>query len=72
MALKNFVLVLSSLMIIFSELSLAQSPQTIAGITIKFVNDGTKTTFTLTSPLDGTLTDRWMAVGFNSVNKMVE
>ena len=49
----------------------AQSPQTIANITISFVNDGTHTTFLLTSSLDGTFSDRWIGLGFNSFPQMV-
>ena len=59
------------LFIFISNSCVAQSPQTIANIQISFVNSGTFTTFTLTSTLDGTLSDRWMAVGFNTAKKMV-
>ena len=50
---------------------LAQSPQSLANIIISFVNNGTHTSFTLTSTQGGSVANTWMAVGLNNIGAMV-
>ena len=59
------------LLICFMSKYQAQSPQTLADITISFANKGTETTFNLVSALDSTFNNRWMAIGWNNVQDMV-
>jgi hypothetical protein len=42
-------------------------------VTITYVNNGTQTRFTVTSPLDSSVnkTSAWLAVGFNTAQQMV-
>ena len=58
------------LVLFWPNICLCQSPQTIAGIKIAFVNSGTYTDFTLTSTLS-TINNAWIAIGLNSANQMV-
>ena len=58
------------LVLFWSNICLCQSPQTITGIKIAFVNSGTYTDFTLTSTLS-TINNVWIAIGLNSANQMV-
>ena len=48
-----------------------QSPQSLANIQISFENNGTHTTFTLTSSSGANKKDFWMAVGLNNDRFMV-
>ena len=66
---KIFVFIISATLLTVTVLG--QSPLTISNVQISFINKGTFTEFTLTSTLDGTIANSWMAVGFNSVQRMV-
>jgi hypothetical protein len=46
-----------------------QSPLTIAGVQISFINSGSYTEFTLTAP--GVTDNTWLGIGFNDDAKMV-
>lgn len=71
--LKLYTLLLSlNLFLILANFCLTQSPQTLADIEIIFTNNGSHLSFTLKSTQSGTsLADSWLAVGFNSAQKMV-
>ena len=60
-----------SFLLLMIKLSMGQSPQTIGDIQISFISKETNTEFNLTSSLSGTLKNVWMAIGFNSDQKMV-
>ena len=53
----------------FLSISNAQSPLTIAGVQISFINSGSYTEFTLTAP--GVTDNTWLGIGFNDDAKMV-
>lgn len=59
------------LFVCLSHTTLAQSPQTLVNIRISFANNGTHTSFTLTSAQGGSLSNSWMAVGLNNAGQMV-
>ena len=72
MHLKAFRFLISlNLFLTLTNFCFTQSPQTLANIQIIFSNNGTQTTFTLTSPLGGSVDNSWMSVGLNSIPKMV-
>lgn len=48
-----------------------QSPQVLANIQISFSNNGTHTSFDLTSTQGGSVVNSWMAVGLNNNPQMV-
>ena len=63
----GFIFLLVNLTIL--SISNAQSPLTIAGVQISFINSGTYTEFTLTVP--GVTDNTWVGIGFNNDGKMV-
>jgi hypothetical protein len=48
-----------------------QSPQTLVNIRISFSNNGTHTSFALTSAQGGSISNSWLAVGLNNAGLMV-
>ena len=64
----GFMLLLTNL-ILLSKFSNAQSPLTIAGVQISFINRGLYTEFNLTAP--GVTDNTWVGIGFNDDGKMV-
>ena len=63
----GFIFLLVNLTIL--SISNAQSPLTITGVQISFINSGTYTEFTLTVP--GVTDNTWVGIGFNNDGKMV-
>jgi hypothetical protein len=64
----RFILLLINF-VFLSKCCNGQSPLTIAGIQISFINRGTYTEFTLTAP--GVSDNNWVGIGFNDDGKMV-
>jgi hypothetical protein len=72
MRLKAFRFLISlNLFLILTNFCSTQSPQTLANIQIIFSNNGTHTTFTLTSTQGGNVANSWVSVGLNSISQMV-
>jgi hypothetical protein len=72
MHLKAFRFLISlNLFLALTNFCFTQSPQTLADIQIVFSNNGTHTTFTLTSTQGGNVANTWVSVGLNSNTKMV-
>ena len=62
------------LFVLVSDCSLAKRhllKLTVANIQISFSNNGTHTSFNLKSSQDGSVSNSWLAVGFNGSPKMV-
>ena len=72
MHLKAFRILISlNLFLVLTNFCFTQSPQTLANIQIVFSNNGTHTTFTLTSTQGANVANSWVSVGLNSISKMV-
>lgn len=56
---------------ILMNVCISQSPQTLVNIRISFSNNGTHTTFSLTSAQGGSISNSWLAVGLNNAGQMV-
>ena len=66
--LRHFNLLSLNLFLYLASNCMAQSPQTLAGITISFSNNGSHASFILTSSQGGSVASTWLAVGLNSAS----